>query len=286
MKNPDVNDHLTRNDGLATRLRKARGTLTMAEFAERAGWGPAGKSKVSKIETGKQMPTSDDLVTWASIAGIDERLLEQWKAMLIEAEAFRADFQKRMRQGQRAVQQEYTDLAETTTHFRFFETCVVPRYLQVREYTVEVLREYHEDYGSIDDVEAAADERQASVRHLYDMTKRFDLLLDEPVLRTRRFSVDVMRHQLDRLQSVIGLRNVRLGIYPSLSRPVKRLSRSSFELFDDIGYIETALSDGPRLLIDDVTKLDGILKKLWTDAVEGDDARQLILDAIASLPAE
>jgi transcriptional regulator with XRE-family HTH domain len=284
MKNPEVHDYLTRNDGLATRLKKARGTMTMLELAIQAGWKESGKSKVSKIESGKQLPSVEDLEIWAALTGVDERLLGQWKVMLVEAESFRTDYQQRMREGQKAVQQEYTDLAAETTHFRFFESAVVPRYLQVREYTHAVLQEYHDDYGTIDDVDEATDERQASSRYLYDTSKRFDFLIDEHVLRSRRFPPEVMRSQMDRLQSVIGLRHVRLGIYPSLSRPTKKLVRSSFELFDDVGFIETFLSDGPRLLIDDVVQLDKFFNQMWDDAVEGDTARRLILDAISSLP--
>lgn len=284
MKNPEVHDYLTRNDGLATRLKKARGTMTMLDLATRAGWKESGKSKVSKIESGKQLPSVEDLKIWAALTGVDERLLEQWKVMLVEAESFRTDYQQRMREGQKAVQQEYSDLAAETTHFRFFESAVVPRYLQVREYTRAVLQEYHDDYGTIDDVDEATDERQASARYLYDTNKRFDFLIDEHVLRSRRFPPEVMRSQMDRLQSVIGLRHVRLGIYPSLSLPTKKLVRSSFELFDDVGFIETFLSDGPRLLIDDVVQLDKFFNQMWDDAVEGDTARRLILDAISSLP--
>lgn len=286
MKNPEVHDYLTRNDGLATRLKKARGEITMLDFAMQAGWKESGKSKVSKIESGRQLPSTDDLEVWAAITGVDDRLLAQWKVMLVEAESFRTDYQKRMRNGQKAVQQEYSDLAAATTHFRFFEAVVVPRYLQVREYTRAVLQEYHDDYGTTDDVDEATDERQASVRYLYDTTKRFEFLIDEHVLRSKRFSADIMRPQLDRLQSVIGLRHVRLGIYPSLSRPTRKLVRSGFELFDDVGYIETFLSDGPRLLIDDVVKLDKFFHQLWEDAVEGEGARKIIIDAIRALPSD
>ena len=55
--------------------------------------------------------------------------------MLVEAQQFRSDYERRMRNGQSGIQQEYADLGESTTSFRFFENAVVPRYLQVPEYT-------------------------------------------------------------------------------------------------------------------------------------------------------
>ena len=87
-----------------------------------------------------------------------------------------------------------------------------------------------------------------------------------------------------RYRNIRALSNVRVGIYPTLSYPTQTLSQNAFELFDDIGYAENFLSDGPRLLVDDVERYEKILARLWRDGVEGDGARELILAAIADLP--
>jgi transcriptional regulator with XRE-family HTH domain len=289
MTNTEARDPL-----LGGSLRKAREAsgLTGGQLAERAGWttaggGPGtGKSKVSKIESGKQIPSTDDIDAWAAATGVNDRLREQWKAMAAQAEELRSGYRKRASQGQQPVQKEYNDLAAQTTRFRFFEMTFIPRYLQVPDYSRAVIQEHHDKHGTINDVEAAAQERQGSVRYLYDTNKTFTFLIDEPVLRRRRFPASIMRPQLDRLMSIIGLGNVTLAIYPSLSRPVHSLTESSFELFDDIGYIETALEDAPRLLADDVERLEELFNRYWQDAVTGDDARQIILDAIAAQPLE
>lgn len=280
MKNPEVHNYLTRNDGLAVRLKNARGSMLASDLAERAGWN---KSKVSKIEAGKQLPSEEDLDIWAELTGADTHLRDQWKGMLAEAQEFRSDFERRMRTGQKELQRQHGDLAESTTSYRFFENAVIPRYLQVAQYTRAVLREFFERHNIPDDVDEATAERQKSVALLYETHRSFAFLIDEHVLWSRRFPPDVMRPQLDRLVSVLGLRNVRLGIFPTLSRPTNTLSQNSFELFDDIGYAETYISDGYRMLIDEVTQYDRVLDRLWADAAEGDDARQLILNAIARL---
>lgn len=282
MTNPEVPHRSTE---LGASLKKARGNLTQSALAELAGWGKSGKTKVSKIESGRQLPDDDDLNAWAEITSAGERLREQWKSLAAQVDKSRANYRKRARNGQRPVQKAYSDLAAETTHFRFFEMTFVPRYLQVPEYTRAVLQEHHDKHGSIDDVEAASQERQGSVRHLYDTSKKFVFLIDEPVLRRTRFPASIMRPQLDRLMSVIGLSNVTLAIYPSLSRPVHSLTESSFELFDDIGYIETALEDAPRLLANDVESLEKLFDRYWQDAVVDDEARRLILDAASHLPA-
>lgn len=283
MRNPQFHDYLTRNDGLATRLRNARGDMLAKDLAAQAKWLA---TKVSKIESGKQLPSVDDLNTWAAITGIKEPLLGQLHAMLVEAQAFHTDYKNRMRNGQKAVQQEYNDLAETTTSFRFFEMAGIPRYLQLPQYTRALLQEMHDQHGSVDDVDEATAARQESVSYLHQLHRRFEFIIEEPVLRRRRLPPSVMRSQLFHLGTAIGLPNVRLGIYPSLSRQVRWTPQNSFELFDDVGYVETFATDGPRLLADEVAKYDVVMARLWEDAVEGDEARQLILDAIADLPAE
>lgn len=281
MVDPEFIKHLTGHGGLANRLKAARGSMPAKELAERAEWQA---SKVSKIEAGKQLPSEHDLETWADITGIDTRVLDQLKGMLSESVALRAGYAQRYRSGQSAVQKEYNDLAEETQSFRFFETAVVPRYLQVYEYTKVILTE-HGRYSSVDDIAEAARERQKSVNYLYT-DRQFELLLNEPVLRWTSIPSKIRRSQLDRLNSVIGLDNVRLGIYPSLSAPVGRTPINGFELFDDIGYVETWIGDGPRLLADQVSEYDEVLAHLWQYAVEGDAARELINRTIADLSAE
>jgi transcriptional regulator with XRE-family HTH domain len=278
MVDPEFTKHLTSEGGLANRLKAARGAMLARELAAATGWQP---SKISKIEAGKQLPTPADLAEWAKHTGMDERLYEQLKVMLDEALALRIDYSQRYRHGQTGVQQEYNDLAQQTKSFRFFETAVVPRYLQVPEYTRALLQEFR-PYASVDDVDEATRERQKSVDYLYT-DRQFAFLLDEPVLRRKSVPPEVMHDQLDRLMAVIGRRNIRLGIYPSLSQRVQRTPINGFELFDDIGYSETWIGEGPRLLVDAVSKYDEVLDQLWQEAAEGDAARELINKAIAEL---
>lgn len=285
MMTPEVPQPI-RSTELGASLKKARGSLTQSELAEQAGWGKSGKTKVSKIESGKQLPDDDDLDAWASITAVGDRLRDQWKALATQADQDRASYKRRARGGQQPIQKEYTDLAAETTHFRFFEMAFFPRYLQIPEYTRAVLQEHHEKHGTVDDVEAAAQERQGSTRYLYDASKKFVFLIDEPVLRKKRWPAEVMRPQLDRLLSVIGLGNVTLAVFPSLSGQVHSVTESSFELFDDVGYIETALEDAPRLLADDVEELEGLFSRYWRDAAVGDEARRLIIDALTLFPLE
>ena len=287
-----MSDNTPRHDPLlGSALQKARNAagLTGEQIAERTGFktrsGNLAKDKVSKIESGKQLPTLAEVDAWADATGVDDRVREQWKLLAAQAEENRSiNYRQRAQGGQQATQKAYSDLAEETSRFTFFEMTFLPRYVQIPDYTRAILQEHHEKHGTVDDVAAATRVRQASTRFLYDDTKKFTFLIDEPVLRRRRPAASIMRPQLLQLMSVIGLDNVTLAVYPSLSREVSSLTESSFELFDDVGYIETALEDSPRLLADDVQELEKLFERYWQDAAVGEDARAIILDAIAALP--
>lgn len=280
MNNDKQRDYL-----LGSSLRKARAEagLNQTDFGIRAGWTPkTAKSKVSKIESGEQVPSEDDLDRWALVANTPAQLLEQWK-MLAAEEATRrsAGYKSRLKGGQEPIQHEWTQKAESTELFRFFETFAVPRYLQVPEYTRAMLSEFKR-FSSVDDLEVAVKERQASTKVLYEPGKTFRLIIDEPVLFRTRFPRSVMRPQLLFLQSVIGEED-QLRIYPSLSRPVSRLPISSFELFDNIGYIETEAGGAEPLLYDTVAPLATKFEALWDESVGGDDAREIIVRALSGL---
>ena len=91
----------------------------------------------------------------------------------------------------------------------------IPGPLQIPDYARRVLTEMISLHDlEIDDVDAAVQERMARAQMLYDPSKRWEFLLAEPVLRWLLPSPAVMRAQLDRLQGVIGLDRIRLGIVP------------------------------------------------------------------------
>lgn len=292
MKDSQLHHYLTRPDGLAARLKNARGGMLAKDLAAQAGWLP---SKVSKIESGKQLPSEADLTTWAAITGISDAVLAQLQAMLVEAQAARSTYEERIRLGQKAVQRELNEIIRSVTSIRVFSMTFVPRYLQIADYTRAVLQYFYDLHGEasgVEDVDVATAERQAGNDVLYDNGRSFQFLIDEAALRRQGFPASIMRSQLDRLVSASGLRNVRLGIYPlkpaTPTSPEARFvfPQNSFVLLDDIGEIETARGTLPRLLADDVEWYDGILDRMWESALVGNDARHLIQEVADSLPGD
>jgi transcriptional regulator with XRE-family HTH domain len=281
-----LKDWLTRPEGLATRLRTLRvqAGLSGEDLARAAtpnGWA---QSKVSRIENGNQIPSVDDILAWVRACGAGEDVVPELLQARDEAKVATVTFRARMRQGQAPVQGDYNALVESSTLIRHLETVYVPGLLQIRGYAERVLTEMitlHE--LEIDDVAAAVAARMERQRWLYS-DKRFEFLLAEPVLRWVLPAPEVMRAQLDRLQTIIGLPNIRFGIIP-MGVPLATTPQNSVQTYagDNVlavaeTYIGETMHRG-----DEAAKYQRAIDLQWADAVEGDRARELITQAARAL---
>lgn len=273
---------LTQPDGLADRLRsmRERAGLSGKQLAEAAGWAP---SKVSRLENGRQMPSSADLDTWARATGADPAAAQELMHLLDDVQTAHQDWRRRMRRGQAVVQAKYNQLVAESRLIRYFETAYVPGLLQTRDYAQRVLQEMVELHGpNAQDVDAAVALRMQRQQAVYDPTKRFEFLLCESVLRWLICPPDVMRGQLDRLQTVIGVPNVRFGILP-FSVQLATTPQNSFQMYGDVAVVETFT--GETFLPDEETAAYAqIMERLWKEAVVDDAARRLIVAAAGAIP--
>jgi hypothetical protein len=277
VKNPHMRAYLTRPDGLATRLKKARGTMPAKDLAEQASWN---KSKVSKIEGGTQLPTLGDLATWGRLTGTSTAVVKQWEQLLSEAESVKDEVDAQARAGVKAAEATYYELLAGSPAARFFELTSIPRFLQIPEYTRATLQQA--EPGADAQTDAIVADRQRSASLLYEPGRHFEVLLDEGVLRRLTTDSLVLAAQLDRLQTVIGLPSMRrFGILPFGQRLPATLP-TSVALYGNVGYIETAL-DAVTLLADEVASYEKLFGRLWDGAAEGNDARQIIINARNSL---
>lgn len=274
--------------GLARRLRDARGNMHAKDLAALAGWQI---SKISKIEHGKELPRveEDDLGTWARLTGTSDAVLAEWRDMLDDALAERQDYSDQIRAGQRVLQQQYNDLIAATTGFQLFEPTFVPRFLQLPGYTHAVLTESRERHGGADDVDVATAARQESLDYLADPARSFDFIITEATLGWRFAALprDVHRAQLLRLlEAVEEHPHVRFGIIP-LFQPINWVPQNGFQLFKgadfNIGVMEHWIGEHHWVLGEDVDRLNRVMDNLWTSAREGDEAREIIQDAIGRL---
>jgi transcriptional regulator with XRE-family HTH domain len=278
--NPILTEWLIRPGGLAIRLRALREQTGMSgkDFAGRLGWDP---TRLSKLERGRQMPTAADLRAWVDLAG-EPGALDELLGMLSNARSQQFTFQSRMRYGQSPVQKTYNELVRGATLIRYFEVAYVPGLLQVPDYMRRVFAEQVDLHNlEVDDVDQAIADRLERQQHLYDRSKSFEFILTEAVLRWRLCPTAVMQAQLDRLQTAVGLPNVRFGVLP-FGATLGTTPQNKFEAYDDIVLVEMfrgeCAYDG-----EDAAFYGKVMDRLWTEAAEGDEARRLIIRAADEL---
>lgn len=264
-------DHI---EAIGRRLRALRegAGIEGKHLAARLGWSA---SKVSRLELARQGISPADIDAWITATGGTSGDRAALLGLLDQAREEQHTLRRRARHGQAAVQAGYNTLIERATVIRFLETAVVPGPLQTPEYARAILTAARLQLQlSVEDVEAAVATRMERQRYLYG-DRRFDLLIAEPVLRWGIVPADVMRGQIDRLHTVIGLRNVRLGILP-FGAPLEVVPLHSFVMYDDLVCVET-FGREHRHTGPEVETYTNVLERLWSAAAVGLEARRLLV---------
>ncbi|MFE2108356.1 helix-turn-helix domain-containing protein [Kitasatospora sp. NPDC059463] len=196
--------------GLRLRELRTEGGLTGRELAEHLGWT---QSKVSKLETGRQTATQDDLKAWAAGVG-QPAVASELAARLRAFESQSRSWRRQLAAGHRPVQDTLTIEYQRSTVLRAWEGSLVVGMLQTADYARHVFNAAADLHRSPRDVEEAVRSRVRRQEELYRPDKEFRILQWEAALRARVCPPVVMAAQLDRLSGVIGLDTVTLGIVP------------------------------------------------------------------------
>lgn len=268
---------------LGARLRELRTAtgLNGRDFAARLNWP---QSKVSKLETGRQTASADDLRAWAAAAG-EPGAAEGLVAQLGALESRQRTWRRQLAAGHRPVQDTLTAEYERSHSLRAWEPALVVGMLQTPDYARAVFEAYtalHQAPRDIDDAVRARIRRQAL---LYDTDRTWHILMWEAALHARIAPAAVMTGQLDRLVGTIGLDTVRLGIVP-LTAQVGIPPGPGFWLYDDrLTIVEDWHAE---LWLDDpgsISTYDRVWATLQQAAVYGPSAHRLIARARAALDA-
>ncbi len=195
---------------LGKRLREMRSAAGFSgrQLAGSLSWPP---SKVSKLETGRQAPTDDDIRDWTRATG-SENEAEALLALLRTLEVQHAEWQRILRSGLKSRQRELIEWDQRTKLFRAFEATVIPVLLQTPEYARARFAEGTRRLKLPNDINEAVATRVQRQDILYRSDKRFHFVLTEAALRLRLCPPEVMLGQFDRLISLSQLPNVQLGI--------------------------------------------------------------------------
>jgi len=258
-------------------MRKTAG-LTGDQIARQLGWP---RSKVPKLENGRQMPSEDDLGQWARAcdqAGELPGLLD----MLSEAQAVHRQWRHRIRKGHAAIQAEFDTLVRQAARVRNFEILLVPGLLQTAGYArhraLEAVRLHGAPEDGVEDAVAARMRRQEV---LYASVKTFEFVITEAALRYLLCPPQVMLGQLDRLMTIAGLGNVTLGIIP----PGTELAVApmvGFLMADEVTVVETFTS-ADTYRGRESAAYERIADALLAQAVTGQEAADVIRQAMEDL---
>jgi transcriptional regulator with XRE-family HTH domain len=230
-----------RKDELAAALREARkqAGLTGERLAARCG---ISQSKISKIETGKVLPSATDVERILTALGIGG---ERTSGLMALARLANTEFQSvraSLRRGLHQKQRELAALEADAQHIRFFLPLMITGLLQTPEYARASLAGFPGDHPQ---AIAKRLDRQAA---LYNQAKRFTFVLTEAAVRWQLCEPRVMAVQMGRLASLSELPNIRLGVIP-LDRYVPDGPLNTFTVYDE--RIATAETFGGVIMMRD-----------------------------------
>src|SRR5713101_2173433 len=271
-------------EALGARLREMRkdADLTARALATMTGWH---FTKDSKIENGARSPSEEDIRAWCHACHAADQISDLI-ATVRNIEAMYLDYRRQMQAGLKHLQESSVPLYERTSLFRIYENTVVPGLFTTAEYGAAIFRFWADFMDLPDDVDAAVEARMDRQRVLYTGDRRFLVVIEEQVLRTRVGDADVMAGQLDRLLAVMSLPRVSIGIIPSAGER-HSLTQGSFWLFDDSRVrVETVSASLTITQPRDIALYARVFERLQRSAVHGRAARQLISRALRDVSDE
>lgn len=220
-----------RHPALGASLRRAREAYGVSgnELAKRLGWNQA---KVSLLESGRQTPSEDDVMAWASETGASSAaLLDAREHALVR----RLDIREAARRpgGVEALQGDLENLEIGSITIAEYQPMLIPALAQIPSYTRAWLNQPDRvELGGRVDVEQIVARRSERQRRLRGRTV---VVAIEPTALTAVYgTVQVQREQLDQLASAVDSGALDLVV---AQRAVAILH--GFELLDDAAIVET-----------------------------------------------
>lgn len=277
-----MTDHVRAREEFGARLRLLRENagLNGKQLAEHLHWP---QSKISKIETGRQAPTTDDVIAWATALGAPRRVREDLVADLRTLRYEYASWRRQLRRGTAPRQRVGRALESAASTIRVFELDSIPGLLQTPDYAREMLTRIITLRGVPDDVTEGVKARLKRQDVLYDADKTLRFLLSEAALRIRPCPRTVHSAQLDRLLTLAALDTVRLAVLP-FDAELPLVPYHSFWIFDErLVLVETLTAELALRDTEDIHLYTHVFDALWDVAAHHDHATDLIHRVIADL---
>lgn len=274
-----TSDFEARRMAFGHRLRDLRqqGGFTGRQLANALGprWP---QSKVSKVETGRQTATPDDLNDWFAVVDVPHDLAEGLRDELKELRGEEIAWRQQLREGHRHRQAEIRELEAQARQIRGLSTACVPGLLQTPDYARAIFAAQMQLHGTTRDEDAAVQERIRRQEILHSSTQ-IAVLITESALLHPVASADLMLAQLDRINTLTELPNLDIGILTSTD-PLPAVPLHGFWLygFDDenLVLVENITAE---IRIDDpdqIATYQRLTSELWRSAATGPDARKVL----------
>lgn len=214
---------------LAEEIRRLRVDSGMSGVAaaERLGWS---QSKLSKIETGRITPGTDDVDAMLKVLAAPPATQRRLSAKAAELNERYSSLRMLRKRGLHRVQEAIAHEERTTTLTRTFQPTMVPGLLQTAEYARAVFSQPLSMSGV--DVAEAVRSRLNRQSAPFDTERRFHFVITEAALRWKLGDAQTMAAQMDRIANLSTLANVRVGVLP-WETPVPQVPKSAFVLRDE-----------------------------------------------------
>ncbi|MFB6518486.1 helix-turn-helix domain-containing protein [Streptomyces sp. NPDC056401] len=260
-------------------LRAACG-MTGRELAALTGWHP---TKISKIERGRMTPSAEDVRIWLDKCGASDQE-EEFQAAVAGVSEMYIPWHHLEYAGLRTSQTKVMPEWESANLFRAYSHSIVPGPLQTGEYTRAVLSSIRDRRGLVDDVELAVEARLRKHELLADPARKFEVVLEECVLRRLVSTAEVTVKQLTRLIDLSYLPHVDIRIIPHHAEAAPR-SRGwpveDFWIFDSAHVAVELVSAYMTFTADvDVRNYEKTFSDLFGQGVGGAEARQILFKAL------
>lgn len=195
--------------GSALRSLREASELTAEQAAKSLGWSG---SKVSRIETGKQLVSPDDVRTLVGLYDVREDEIEKYVA--IARQSRQRDWWHKYDDVLPEWFEGYLGLEAEASKISTYESDLVPGLLQTERYAAGVLGAY--PLGTTpEEMERAVDLRRARQARLADNNPLLlDVVISETVLRRAIGGAKVMREQLEFLTAMMDRSNITLRLLP------------------------------------------------------------------------
>jgi transcriptional regulator with XRE-family HTH domain len=168
--------------------------------------------RISRIETGRTVPSVDDVRAWAEATHAAPEEVAELGDLVRRLATTATSWRILHRLGLTQRQREIAELEREATAIVAFQPTMVPGLLQVADYARRVMAQGNP--SSQADLAGAVAQRMERQTILYDQHKRFEFIITEGALRWRPGPPELMAAQIDRLISVASLPNVSLGVLP------------------------------------------------------------------------